>query len=231
MIECYIKECMSLRDPLESPGIMSDLSDTRKEKILKYKMPADRKRGLQAGLMIHEALESKGRNDDEIIITDNGRPTIEGMDFNVSHSGDYVMLVVSDKKVGCDIERIKDRNYSVARKYFSESEKEWMAESDNMDLAFYRIWTARESYIKLTGEGILLDFSKYEVKHPSKDEPRNSYNEKGDSVTFFGIPDNLVDGEFLGNFEVIREQKKQDVTINQWLYDNDYVVSVCCATS
>ena len=34
-------------------------------------------------------------------------PDIKNFDFNISHSGQYVVLAISDKPVGIDIERIK----------------------------------------------------------------------------------------------------------------------------
>lgn len=216
MIECYIRGCMDLDDPFYVPEILFGLSDERKKRIMKFKMPNDRKRGLQAGLMIRDILKSHGRSQDEIVISHNGRPTIEGIDFNISHSGKYVMMVISDKKVGCDIERIKGRNYSVAKKYFSEREKDWLDKSADKDLSFYRIWTARESYIKYTGEGIVLDFAKYEVN-------------KLDNIECYEdiLPKNICDGEYLGALSIYREDILQKVVIKQWLYDNKYVASVC----
>lgn len=216
MIECYIKGCMDLDDPFYVPEILSGLSEDRRNRIMKYKMPNDRKRGLQAGIMIRDILKVHGRSQDEIIVSDNGRPIIEGLDFNISHSGKYVMMVISDDKVGCDIERIKGRNYSVAKRYFSEGEKNYLDESTDKDLSFYRIWTARESYIKYTGEGILLDFTKYEV---------NILDDIEDYEDI--LPSNICDGEYLGLVSINREDSLQNVIIKQWLYDNKYVASVC----
>lgn len=213
MIECYIRRCMDQDDPFYLPEIMSGLSDTRKNKIMKYKLPDDRKRSLVAGLMMRDVLNAHGMNSDNIKITENGRPVIDGIDFNVSHSGEYVFMVISDSKVGCDIERIKERNYSVARRYFSDGEKKWMKETGNTDLSFYRIWTARESYIKLTGEGILLDFAKYET-YPIEDKDES-------------VQDQICKGEYLGSFSISREGQMQNVVIKQWLYDKEYVISIC----
>lgn len=208
---------MDLDDPFEMPDNMSGLLDMRREKIMKYKMPDDRKRSLRAGLMIKDVLGEHGISQEEIKYTDNGRPFIEGLDFNVSHSGEYVMLALSSSRVGCDIERIKERNYSVARRYFSDGEKQWLEESDNKELAFYSIWTAKESYIKLTGEGILLDFTKYEVC------PVKAENEKMEN----SLPYDILNGKYLGAFTIKRENSLVNVIIRQWLYDDNYVVSIC----
>ena len=41
---------------------------------------------------------------------ENGKPIVEGICFNLSHSGDYVICAVSERPVGCDIEQIKEEN-------------------------------------------------------------------------------------------------------------------------
>ncbi len=228
MVKCHIRECESLEDPMKSPEIMSDLSDIRREAIMKYKMEADRKRSLAAGLLIRDALIEQGKSQDDIVITDKGRPTIEGMDFNVSHSGRYAVIAVSQDKVGCDIEHVKDRNYSVAKRYFTEDELAWIENANNKEEAFYRIWTARESYSKLTGEGILLEFNRYEIRpEVGALEPKGIIDEE--ALIKEGNPRESTHNEarYLGSCEVIREGHKQDYIIHQWLYDKEYIISIC----
>lgn len=214
MVKCHIRECESLEDPIESPELMSDLSDIRCKAIMKLKMVDDRKRSLAAGMLIRDVLAKHGKSQQDIVISDNGRPTVEGMDFNVSHSGSYVIIVTSDSCVGCDIEHIRNRNYSVAKRYFATEEIAWIDNANNKDEVFYRIWTARESYSKSTGEGILLDFKKYEIRpDATMDKPRGILDEEG--------------AKYLGSCEVIREGKLQECIIYQWLYKCEYIISIC----
>ena len=95
--------------------------------------------------------------------------------FNLSHSGKYVMCVVSDVEVGCDIEKIQKLRWKLAKRFFSEGEydileklKEEKREKEESPEAeeelFTRFWVLRESYVKKTGEGLGislegLDFS------------------------------------------------------------------------
>ena len=213
MVKCHIKNCDGLKDPIESPETMSDLSDIRRASIMKYKMVADRKRSLAAGLLIRDFLSEYGKSWKDIDISDKGRPMIEGMDFNISHSGSYAIIAISEKKIGCDIEHIKGRNYCVAKRYFSETETAWMEDADSKDEAFYRIWTARESYSKSTGEGILLEFDRYEIRPDSgRTEPEDVLDKEAD---------------YLGSCEVIRDGKLQECIIFQWLYYKEYIISIC----
>ena len=216
MIQCYISNCTMMPDPLSHYDTMNGLTTDRVDKILRLKNEADRKRSLMAGIMIRDNLLKCGFSQDDILISDNGRPYIDGIDFNVSHSGDYVVMVISDEaSVGCDIELMRDRSVSPAQKYFSDAEKAWIDSEADKIPAFYRIWTARESYIKLTGEGILLDFSRYEVN--MSDAPGSMDAIGGD----------IIGATPMGVAEVVRDGERSACVIYQWIYDKEYVISVC----
>lgn len=76
--------------------------------------------------------------------------------FNLSHSGDYVFCVLSCAEVGADIQ--KHQNYNnehLARRFFSPQEIVALQNCrEGQDALFYRLWTRKEAYGKLTGEGI-----------------------------------------------------------------------------
>lgn len=214
-IECYIERSADLKDPLRDPAKMSLLSETRREKIKKYKTAEDRKRGFCAGLMIAEHLSAHGRSQEEIRYEEHGRPTLLGLDFNISHSGEYVIMALSDSSVGCDIERIRPGRDSIADRFFSHAESAWIQAAEDPVRAFYRIWTARESYGKYTGEGILLDFRRYEVCDMTS--PGTSPPVKGD----------LSEVPCLGAAKILRDGVTQACAVHQWLYAGEYVISLC----
>ncbi len=74
--------------------------------------------------------------------------------FSLSHSGDYAMCAVSDRLIGCDIERMGGVKMRVAERYFHPSEVKLIEESPDAEREFYRIWTLREAVSKLDGRGI-----------------------------------------------------------------------------
>jgi 4'-phosphopantetheinyl transferase len=92
----------------------------------------------------------------------DGRP--HEVKFNLSHSGDRMMLAVSrHEPVGVDIEVWLDGFdcAAVAEECFAETEKAfWQAlpAHEKAD-AFYRFWTRKESFVKAIGAGISLDVS------------------------------------------------------------------------
>jgi len=78
--------------------------------------------------------------------------------FNLSHSGEYVLCVFSKQEVGVDIQQ-KKKGYQerILQRFFTKEEQEtWqnLLTREEKDDYFYRMWTAKEAYGKLTGEGI-----------------------------------------------------------------------------
>ena len=91
----------------------------------------------------------------EIIeIKREGKPYVKDCSyhFNLSHSGDYLLLAVGDTPVGADIEKITKIRPKTVEKYFSQSEQERVKKNGSKD--FFEIWTKKESYVKYTGEGM-----------------------------------------------------------------------------
>ncbi len=86
----------------------------------------------------------------------NGKPYLENEDifFNISHSGNFVLCTLSDKETGCDIEKIKDYNPRVAKRFFSAREAELLENKETEDCIFARLWTLKESILKKEGTGI-----------------------------------------------------------------------------
>ena len=95
--------------------------------------------------------------------TQSDRPQfpVENIDFNISHSGDWVAVLLhineSEKSaVGIDIEFPKQRNFSALMAHFApQSEQDWFAKQPDADQAFYRCWCLREAVLKSQGVGIV----------------------------------------------------------------------------
>ncbi len=87
--------------------------------------------------------------------------------FNVSHSGEYVLCAVSDTPIGVDIEQIKHFRGGMVARFFTDAEAAYVwgnTQVQNESVTdpevcrrFYRVWTAKEAYTKMTGTGISTD--------------------------------------------------------------------------
>ena len=93
-----------------------------------------------------------------------------GIYFSVSHSGDYWACAVSKQEIGIDIQK-QTGKYSrgIAKRFFHSDEHKYLEANDFND--FFKIWTAKESYVKFTGQGIkgFTDFSVVTDGHISED--------------------------------------------------------------
>ena len=88
---------------------------------------------------------------------DTQNHTANTIHFNISHSGEYVFGVLSDAEVGVDIQKCEGyKDHGIEDSYFHENEKrmfEDLPEEDRAQL-FFELWVKKESYGKLTGNGI-----------------------------------------------------------------------------
>ena len=100
----------------------------------------------------------------QISRTETDRPQFpfSELDFNISHSGDWVAVILhisppgEKSAVGIDIESpSKERPYLALLEHFASAEEiTWFQQQTNPKSAFYRIWCLREAVLKSQGVGI-----------------------------------------------------------------------------
>lgn len=99
---------------------------------------------------------------DVSIVEDEGtKPRLldgQGWDFNVSHAGDYVAVVVGRGEVGVDLEKVRpvrDMAALMARYFHRDEVAAWQALSaEQKSAAFFLLWSAREAAMKCAGTGL-----------------------------------------------------------------------------
>ena len=165
---------------LEDEGLyalaLAAASPERREKVRRFRFPKDRRLSLGAELLLRKALQELGITRRELSYTygENGKPFLSGLPglhFNLSHSGERVMCAVSGGEAGCDIEQIRDVDLKIARRYFFYGEYERIAaaatEEERCDL-FFRYWTLKESFMKVTGRGLSLPLDAFQIVLPPR---------------------------------------------------------------
>lgn len=76
-------------------------------------------------------------------------------DFNISHSGDYVICaIVQNARVGIDIEKHRTLKMNIAERYFDEHECREIDCSEQPEQAFFKFWSVKEATIKCDGRGV-----------------------------------------------------------------------------
>jgi 4'-phosphopantetheinyl transferase len=126
--------------------------------------------------------------------TSHGKPFLPGssLQFNVSHSGDYGILAVSQQRqVGIDIECIRQISaLSIAKRFFMPEENNYLASltEDDRQKTFFRIWTRKEAFIKARGLSISGYLSKVSVAVPLCDHvPRVWLRGEEDRMDFWEV--------------------------------------------
>jgi len=166
----YYSDTCALADRGLFERLYSTVSDYRRSKIDGYIFDKDKRLSLGVELLLRKALEDMGEDADLSCIDTvaNGKPVIRGSDFhfNLSHSEERVMCSVSDSDVGCDVERIQPIDLDIARRYFYGTEYDAIASESLPDSRydlFYRFWTLKESFMKVTGLGFELELDRFRI--------------------------------------------------------------------
>ena len=158
-VELYLIHTEFLDEESVFKRKLQHVSDKRREKVLSYKIREDQKRSLAAGLLLEQILNERGFSGDMIETGENGKlylPGVEDFFFSLSHSGEYAACVVSDVPVGVDIQKKRVTKANIAKRFFrmEEAERIEKASEKSKDDLFFRYWTGKESYLKLTGQGL-----------------------------------------------------------------------------
>lgn len=162
----------------------------RVEAARKFRMEADRKRCLCAGLALLLALRDLGiPGRPRILKGPDGKPyfpDLPGVHFNLSHSGNYAVCAVWDHAVGIDIQEPARADEALVRYCCTEAERSLIEKSDSPSLVFTQIWSWKEAFVKMTGEGLRVSPRKIDVSFSGT---------AGSSPSAEGIPGNHPESE------------------------------------
>jgi 4'-phosphopantetheinyl transferase len=81
--------------------------------------------------------------------------------FNVSHSGDWVLIAIAKHDLGIDVEQM-DASFTyqnILSMSFSPPEISFINNSAFPRRSFYELWTRKESLLKATGTGLVDDLA------------------------------------------------------------------------
>lgn len=141
---------------------LARLPEQRRRHALSLRHDRDRRNAIAAYTLLRDALRDVYDIDDAPLFgyRDGGKPYIIGREdvhFNISHCRAAVACVVADRPVGVDIETVRPFNGTLARAVLSPDELQRTLSSPRPAEHFITLWTRKESYLKMTGEGIRRD--------------------------------------------------------------------------
>ena len=161
----------------------SHFSKDRLDRINKKPCEKTRKELICAGAVLAKALLNEGIDSNEFIYKENKKPYLKGdkeVFFNISHSGDYVGVAVAHSEVGFDIQKpVENVGDATKKRVLSRSEQDLL---NHAAISFNEIWTVKESYSKLTGEGIAINFTDITYKKDKTDSSFTIYRNEKESA-------------------------------------------------
>lgn len=158
MLRLYLTDIRDLPD--DYADLLQRVSLMRRQKVMQYRQNDDRRRSLAAGLFLNHVFGTAAMRIKEDSF---GRPVLDGAEsFNLSHSGNYVLLAIGGEAIGCDIQTWDIREAAgagrdlIARRILHPMEFRFYEQAVDRSRIFYRFWTLKESYMKMTGQGFAL---------------------------------------------------------------------------
>ena len=122
------------------------ISDEKEFENLKQKSP---KRLIEKQMVRH--MLKKIMPNHKIRYHENGQPYLEPFDkfVSVSHSFPYAVLAISEKKIGVDIEQVKDRIDKIKHKFLHPKEIDWLSRAESGIEHLTAIWCIKEALFKI----------------------------------------------------------------------------------
>ena len=172
MEHIFILNINQLKDGDTFRYYFNEMSRKRQNKIMQFKMEADRLRSLGAGIALHAILKQYGLNPRETCLEygTNGKASVAGrpdIHFNLTHSGDFAAGVCGVGPVGIDVETVGVMKEKTARRFFHEGEYRYLEKIEDEESrreAFFRLWVLKESFMKVTGLGMRLPLNAFEIR-------------------------------------------------------------------
>ena len=138
---------------------LGEISEQRREQALKFKHELGKRLCVLAYQLLKRGLaEVYGIRENPVFeYNEHGKPMIVGhpeIFFNLSHCKEAAICVVSDQPVGVDVESVRSFNESLVLYTMNEAEVKEIESAEDQAVAFIRLWTMKESALKLIGTGI-----------------------------------------------------------------------------
>lgn len=150
---------------------LNEFPDDFKEKVLAYRKWEDSQLSLLGRLLLNYGLQRMGiKNKKNLNYTFYNKPFLDDINtkFNISHSGEIVVCVLSDTNdVGIDVEIIDKINIQDFESQMTKSEWGNIRIAEDEKKAFFDYWTQKEAVIKANGKGLSIPLKSFEIANLS----------------------------------------------------------------
>jgi len=102
---------------------------------------------------------------EEIVFNDYGKPFVNNVYFNISHSKNLISVIIGDNECGIDIEKVNENHHKDKLVLRVLSDEELLFNNNNIEY-FIKQWTKKEAYYKMKGTGISFEKLKQNINFP-----------------------------------------------------------------
>lgn len=184
----------------EMTNVIQLLDKSRQKKVAAIRHKDEWIRSIFAGMLLRYAFLQEGYREAEwqkaeVGYGEYGKPYIKNLSqfhYSLSHSEEWIICVAGKLPVGADVQKMRPWKMQMAKRFYSEVEYDRLVSLENTDKEmqtrlFYKMWTAKECCVKLTGRGIGAGISQYVTdegfKHISGLEHNNFYINIYDTIS------------------------------------------------
>jgi len=109
-------------------------------------------------LAVRMLLQHLDYSDFDLYYDEFGKPHLKpqgcsskDVEISISHSNDFSALVISDEKIGMDLEQLKEKTLRIAPRFMDVSHLDGLSEADKIKKATV-VWGIKESIFKIKNE-------------------------------------------------------------------------------
>ncbi|OPX43168.1 4'-phosphopantetheinyl transferase sfp [Ruminiclostridium hungatei] len=171
MLEIYAVRLDYTFEKNKYDELLTCIAAEKRERVGRFFKYEDALRTLISDILVRylvcDRLKVKNK---ELLFSANeyGKPFLanyDGIQYNTSHSGRWVVCALADSPVGIDVEQIKPIDLRIAERFFSKEEFASLMskEEAHREEFFYELWASKESYIKAIGRGLSIPLDSFSV--------------------------------------------------------------------
>ncbi len=149
-------------------GIVPIFSDDFQQKVFSYRRWQDAQLSILGRVLVIKGLKKLNKSflAENLRYNEYNKPYLAGenIKFNISHSGDIVVCVITENfEIGIDIEILQDIEIEDFKSQMTDNEWKRVLSSQCVKTSFFNYWTQKEAVIKAHGMGLYVPLKSFEI--------------------------------------------------------------------
>ena len=173
-----------LSDTSEKLEKKISFNPTEQQEYAKIRLEKRKKEYLAARLLLKKLLGYKP----EIMYTETGKPVLNNssLHISISHSAQLLTVILSEKKIGIDVENTKRNIDKVAKRFLHKDEFNHISTLTSSQETKTIYWSAKEAIFKCS-DTQSIEFNEHIYIHPFETETEGSLSGTLNNLTQFRL--------------------------------------------